>query len=468
MRYRKFYSILSRVFVVLVICIVLIIPIVAIKASSVGSTVATSLVSASGSDMPFQKRSFYATSLFWVFYFSGYGGSDGIAYKTSSDGLTWSDKTLVRASSGAANSWAVWFDGTYVSYSFTNGVDGGSMYYRKGTPQSDGTIDWLAVEQTAYTCAEGHFPFYSTISVDSTGKPWVGFIDFDGASTYIPTVTTSSTTNGTWTTADSFPYVLDAIGGSTWAVTPVPQTNGKVYVAFGTASAIIRGRQWSGTTWGDEENVGDSVLANCERYTAIADGDSIELVMTQATTNNILHYERVSAWVYKGIIESSASAAFPAISYDSTGVYYCFWEDSPSENHIGYKKYSNGAWGSLVDLVDESGDGIEANTHPLVSYRSDNNYITVSYLIGTDPNCTLKFYALDTYIAPDIPIIPSSNGSILLLLLIPIELAGIILVILTLRVNASGSVKDIIVTLSVAIFLIITFLVIYNMLDVFR
>ena len=66
------------------------------------------------------------------------------------------------------------------------------------------------------------------------------------------------------------------------------------------------------------------------------------------------------------------------------------------------------------------------------------------------------------------PIIPSSNGSILLLLALPLELAGIIIVILALRMRSVGTIKAIVLTLAMAIFLIITFLVINSMLNVFR
>ena len=100
-------------------------------------------------DRPYQRKTFYAAGRHWVFF----SDTSLINYFSSTDGSTWTgSKTANSISSG--EKFSVFFDGTYVHLAFCSGDGGAPIYYRRGTPNSNGTITWSAAEQTA-------LPYYS-------------------------------------------------------------------------------------------------------------------------------------------------------------------------------------------------------------------------------------------------------------------------------------------------------------------
>ena len=336
-------------------------------------------------DMPIQRRSFYTQGLFWVFYYSGIGG--GINYKTSADGITWNAATEIYTGGANSNRWTLFFDGANVHWTYLVGTADGLGYYRRGAPQSDGTITWAAAVQTAITPAVGGALFYPTITVDSNGCPWIGYIELNGA-TYSPKITMSTATDGTWATRSGFPYSVATGSSSTWAVIAVPQLAGRVFCLYGIGGVTLKGQPWTGAAWAAEEIVSADNLASCERYTAIGDGDKIVVAMQQAVTANLKHYERSSAGVWSTVATIQASAvtfSLPTLTFCAANFYICFWQDSPTANHIYYKAYRHSTWSSIVDLVDDSVAGIEANNRPEVSYAAGNNRVIISWLSGAGP-----------------------------------------------------------------------------------
>ena len=175
------------------------------------SLVGTS-TSTSATWYPFQRKSFYANGRFWVFYSDG----TNMVYRTSTDGSTWSSATTVRACTYGYK-FSIWFDGTYLHYAYGSSS---AIYYRRGTPNSDGTITWSAAEQTVSTTYNS--ARYPMISVDSNGYVFVGYSDYDGTNRY-PYVIKSGNNDGTWgTTPSGFPYQLST-ASATWGVSVVPQ-----------------------------------------------------------------------------------------------------------------------------------------------------------------------------------------------------------------------------------------------------
>ena len=180
------------------------------------STIGTS----SSSNAPyrsFQRKSFYANGLFWVFYSDG----TNMVYRTSSDGSTWSSASTVRAS-GDGTQFSTYFDGTYISYAMLPTYSGSdTIYYRRGAPNSDGTITWSASEQTVGTSS---YTTAVSIGVDSSGYPYIAY---RAQSPRYCFVTKSSTNNGAWTTASGYPLQLTTVAGY-WATIVVPLTNNKM------------------------------------------------------------------------------------------------------------------------------------------------------------------------------------------------------------------------------------------------
>lgn len=137
--------------------------------SSLASTVASGLTYLGATIDPVQRKSFYASGRHWVFY----GDGKNMVYKTSRDAENWSGATTVRPCVQGYY-FSVWFDGTCVHYAAYPGTSGSPLVYRRGIPESSGSITWSAPEQTVVPGKLGNqykFPF---VAVDSYGYPWIG------------------------------------------------------------------------------------------------------------------------------------------------------------------------------------------------------------------------------------------------------------------------------------------------------
>jgi hypothetical protein len=111
--------------------------------------VVSSTTNISATMVNLQEKVFYAGGLYWVFW-----EENGLKYSTSSDGITWSTPTLIRSiDSPETGNFDIFFDGTYFHYAVTSVVANTEtrhfLYYRRGTPNSDGTITWSQPEQVA-------------------------------------------------------------------------------------------------------------------------------------------------------------------------------------------------------------------------------------------------------------------------------------------------------------------------------
>ena len=344
------------------------------------SSVGTSTI-ASATDHPFQRKTFYAAGRFWVFYSDG----TNMVFRSSTNGEAWSSATTVRACGDGAK-FSIYFDGTYVHYCYATYIDETPLYYRRGTPNSDGTISWTD-ECTAVAAESGVNYQLPYIAVDSAGYPWIGYHKYvsseDGGYAY---VTKSSTSDGTWSTASGFPYQLYSQWGC-WFVIPVALTNQKMYIVYAQESNRIYGKLWTGS-WGSEEKIFDDGVALNLGVSAVNVNDDVYLVHLSAS-QNLQCKKRTygSGW---GSVESVQSSvgyySKPALSSDSsTGTIYCFWVDS---NHLYYKKRASGVWDSSpTDWVSET-NLWETQT---AFYKDYGNYIGVAYTSGSKSPYNVKF-----------------------------------------------------------------------------
>lgn len=231
-------------------------------------------------------HSFYAAGRHWVFYRSDIGRQ---VYRSSVDGLTWTDEEVViDVWSNDHHELTVWFDGTHVHCAFAGGVAGyGTLYYRRGKPNADGTITWSMDWQTVNTGKN----VYPCISVDSDGYPWIGYQYTDGGIN-TPYVTKSSTKDGSWTTEIGFPYQLSAgivPPNPVWIVHPNPLTGGKVYVTYLPQSLKVYGRLWDGASFGSEETC-ETIWVDKTEYWSVADGDDVHLIFEKSGPENAVYH----------------------------------------------------------------------------------------------------------------------------------------------------------------------------------
>ena len=341
--------------------------------------------SSTATSYPFQRKSFYANGRFWVFYSDG----TNMVYRTSTDGSTWSSATTVRAAS-SGYTFSIWFDGTYLHYAYASAS---AIYYRRGTPNADGTITWSAAEQTA--ASNAYYPF---VSVDANGYVWIGYYYYTIGASY-PYVIRSGNNDGTWgTTPSGFPYQLSTISASQmWAVTILPLTSGKMLALYTYDSGhAISARAWNGTAWGTEAST--TSTGTYADLSAVAQGDDVHLTFC-TTGYNILYtkysYASNSFSAETTLVSGSANAIAPVISINpATNDLYVFWAGYPTANHIYYRKYnaSTGTWETAVDWITEP-ETLTGDRHTSF-YQSYGGYIGLLYMTKTASPYNIKFDAL--------------------------------------------------------------------------
>jgi hypothetical protein len=244
---------------------------------------------------PAQKSSFYANGRYWVFY----ADQSKLKCRTSVDGAAWSNAVEVRASmpDNSLRHASVFFDGTFFHYAVGSLTAGNNnLWYRRGTPNSNGTITWSAAEQTIDTSLTGHSNRLHGelgITVGSDGHAYVSYEMLNDHATLfsLPVVVRNANTDGTWTTATGHPLILSEIPVQWWTAL-VPLSAGKAYVIYYTDSftggARLKGRIWGGSAWGSEEDdLEDS--ANMS-----SDTSNIALASDHATDRVFLTYMDVS------------------------------------------------------------------------------------------------------------------------------------------------------------------------------
>ena len=357
------------------------------------STVGTSTLNDATLTPP-QRKSFFAAGRFWAFHADG----TNMVYATSTDGVSWSSPTTVQSSTRGFK-FSIVFDGTYVHYVFGDAVnDNVAMTYRRGTPNSDGTITWSAVAQTVLSAIAGTFYKYPTIAIDTNGYPWISYAKNDGTYEY-PYVIKSSTNDGTWSTAGGFPYQLsttsDLVG---WRTTVVALTSSKMLVIYVGDACNWYAQSWTGSAWNAEVNSqgsGGSTL-----WSAVADGDNAHVAHRQSGGDhyNLVHTKYTySTNSFSALVTLQLGAdllSVPVLSLNTaTGDLYCLWAGTPTANHIYYKKRtSGGTWDTdPTDWIDESTDVLTDKDRLTCFYQAYSSYIGLMYMTKTASPYNVRF-----------------------------------------------------------------------------
>lgn len=350
----------------------------------------------------YMRKSFYAAGLFWAFFSNG----TNAGWEFSADGTTWVGAFTSIGACSVGYDFSVWFDGTHLSYVRYRNND---LFYRRGTPVNDGTINWSAAEQTAYDGSFSDQYRYPCICVDTNGYAWIGGHYYDGGGR--ANVLKNANNDGTWTT--DFSYRLNSSNDASWRVCPVPLTDGKVYVVYCRNGQAPLGKLYS-AGWGAEENdLADHNIETGYKFSAVALGDNVHFVYNRDITYQIRHNERVwgVGWDAADVLVQDAvtSDCGPALTADpSTGDLYCFWTSTVTD-HVYYKQYTGAAWQGLVDWIDESIDDIK-NDYLISSFYQDyGGYVGLLYVTETGSPYKVRFAFL-TMAAP--PAAISLGGSV--------------------------------------------------------
>ena len=355
--------------------------------------------SSGATSLPFQRKSFYASGRYWVFYSDG----TNMVYSTSTDGSTWTSATAIRACTSGAY-FSIWFNGTYLHYAY---AFSSSIYYRRGVPNSDGTISWSTTTEQVVSTAYNRV-YYPMVSVDSNGYVWIGYydiyIDENLNKYYYPYVIKSGNNNGTWgTTPTGFPHRLEEDSQSSWRVSVIPLTSGKMLVIYTLDYGSIRTKAWNGSAWGDIVYTTSQILESTY-YSAVAQGDNVHLTFLKYPLLGILYvkytYSTNSFGTETTLQAGATSTSAPVISIDpSTNNLYVFWAGYPTANHIYYRKYtaSTNTWETAVDWITES--VLTGNDRLTCFYQAGGNKIGLMYMTGS----TSPYYVVFAYLPLNTP-----------------------------------------------------------------
>ena len=333
------------------------------------------------------------TGRFWVFYSDG----TNMVYSTSTDGLNWAGPTIIRACSRGLL-FGIWFDETYLHYAYSRGdVTNTPLYYRRGTPNADGSITWSAIEQTAIAGALGIAYFYPVVTVDSNGYAWIAYTRWSATGLH-PFVITSDNNDGTWSGAEA-PYQLSTVSATLRFSSVIPLTGGEMLAIYAGRDLLVNARLWNGAIWGNEVSTNSKVWY-ARRHSAVAEVNDVHLVFTSISnrlTYVKYHHSSNSFMDEKVLIEPDTSAP-PVICIAENNNLYVFWGSGPEANTLYYLIYTaeNDTWGPAVKWKSE--ERLYANALTCF-YKQYSGYIGVLYTAKPTGPYEVKF----NYIAPPPP-----------------------------------------------------------------
>lgn len=327
-----------------------------------------------------QRRTFYTAGRYWIFYTDGWDGF----YQSSTDGETWETPIIFRYEYMDGIDSSIWFDGTYVHCSYGDAwSDSNVLYYRRGKPETDGTVTWTTDWQTVPSIS---WAYITSICTDTDGYVWIGYTGFI---TGFPMVVKSGNNDGTWgTTPSGFPKKLNDTSDGSWVVALVPLTEGKILASYcgrTTGGYYLRVRVWNGSSWSDEvQTSGANQVYHLElippSLCLVAVGDDVHFVFTKhSPAGSIIYikytYSTSSFSAGEEIASSSETSPKYAVSLskDSSNNLYCFWADDT--NKIYRRKYAGSSWGSKTTVLTAYA------TFPYTPYTGLYEYgnITTSY-----------------------------------------------------------------------------------------
>jgi len=319
-------------------------------------------------------------------------GTD-LCYSTSIDAETWAEgeqSPLIGTGEypDQVCTFDTFYDGTYLHYTIAPFVVGTAITYRRGIPQENGSIT-LTGNQNPYTPPGTHACSITGMTVDSEGYPWVGFVEEDSSQPTYLKVTKSDWKNGSWHTQSGFPLTVMTVafedrGPQDQIAHFAPLTAGKVYVMYGDWQTLKKGKMWNGTAWGNEESVCSTqqYIHSCSA-TSFFGSDEVHLVYLEKTTYDLTYVRRTSGgWQDEVTVQAGTTEkSVPALSANNVNKQlFLFWYDSPSLNHIYFKKWRKGVWDTNpTDWIEDPELTRDQGCTLACSFREFSDYISVIY-----------------------------------------------------------------------------------------
>ena len=298
----------------------------------------------------YQRDSFYARGLIWLFYQDPRNTcehqSGCLEFTTSTNGTRWSTPTTVPVHV-ADGDFSVYTDNSnifYVRYNETSfeSTCGQKLQFRTGTLNINGTVSWQP-EQTVVTGASFQALPGEQIIVDSNGQAWIAYFienksGCGGSGTDRPQIIHSTGTNyAVW--SGNTTLCVASCHSNIWRIGLASLGNGRVYASYWLTNRDLHGRLYNGTSWQAEEQISPTATTTDANAWLFNAGTSLYQIYYDNTTETFSLATRSSTGIWTtnligsgeshtGTIAFSPSyTSLPdAAGYDVTNNrFYLFW-----------------------------------------------------------------------------------------------------------------------------------------------
>jgi len=356
-----------------------------------------------GLEEPQSKKTFYAAGRYWVFYAEGaISTTKDLVYKSSINGVNWGSKTKLEESIFQYGHFAAYFDGTYIHLALLKEYSGGSLNYRRGIPQSDGTILWSADFQLVKNFGSGDAARFISIAADINGYPFIAYTNYPGGyNDFI--VTKSSTNDGTWSTDPAFPYTIDGSSSPFYSVI-IPLANGNILIIWNGSSDNMKQSLWNGATW-STTTIGSSWTTARYWDCGIDDSGIIHLVGYNSSDGKLYYQKRVNGvWSSEVEIVSSEDFLYPVMSVgkypqDNRNLYVFYYIDEK----VYMVSLVNGSWSAAEHIASADNNIRDWNFAAPRNYSAGKVFVLYADDEGVDTDGTIYSTKIRSYEAPVIP-----------------------------------------------------------------
>ncbi len=308
------------------------------------SSASLGVVANSVTEHHLQRHGFYAEGRYWAFY---QNLDSNIAYKTSTDGAAWGAETEITTDN--ATQYQYHFDICYNNgYMYYVRKDGTALGFRRGEPQSDGSIVWSAVEQTPNIGAEQVYSSVS-IAVNTSDMSQIAFVKRSGAN-YRVSIVKNDNTDGTWSTTAGYPYEPYGAQSGKCGITAIPNSDA-MYLVFspmpaGTVNSIL-GMYYNGTNWAGSTTTFASTNQEPRSLNADIDGN---VYVTWAARPAYCRIRDSSGALGTAFEVCNGANQYAITSYDSIDESMYFFY-SKNNSGLYFKHYINGTLGSEHEIT---------------------------------------------------------------------------------------------------------------------
>lgn len=352
-----------------------------------------------------QRKVFYAAGRVWVFYLQN--ASMYVTWRSSTDGVVWSaEYSMTSELDFGASCLDTYFDGSNLHVAYANSSN---LVYRRGAPQSDGSITWATVNPQK---AGAYAPKGAvSITANSSGYPFISWY-YSGGPNYYCYVVHSNTNDGTWVSASGFPYTASSSAGYSEMVNE--GGNVTVFYTSSGAAATLKAQTYYYSGWTAEAHTTYKSKA-LGSYSVVAESTNVHVVFENDSTYQILYtlYDsNTNTFSAETVVNGTTtySQSNPVLSEDiTTSTLYCFWtnaSDTFTGNHMYYKKYAGGAWDvAATDWLNEAAENFSiSGCYSAIPTNGAGSFICVAYSTLVASPYNLKFATILLNSAPTIGI----------------------------------------------------------------